>query len=119
MSTRNSIIDSLTSVVEKTLDRQDVPVSSHNVGQVTDKVVAAVAPVMVNATNNEPWYKSRIYWGLIAAGAGIVTSRFGFVLSGEDLQTLLDSGSDLITTVGLLYALYGRVVGAKKPPLGG
>jgi hypothetical protein len=87
---------------------------------VTEKVErhvdAQVNAVITNITNREPWYQSRIVIGLIvslamkaAAAAGIATDT----LDGDDLTTLIIA---LISVLGDLYAMYGRLVVAK--PLG-
>lgn len=81
-------------------------------------VVDAIRPTVENATNSEPWYRSRIYLGLIAAGIGIALSRFGIVVTGDDLDSIIGNFGTLVEVAGSLYALYGRIVGAHKKPLG-
>lgn len=125
-----TIVDSLIGAVfDKALDtlrKPSVPVSNAEAPQVAREVTAAIEPVITNAVNAEPWYKSRIYLGLIVAGIGAVAQHFGVQVSGSDLQLVTNSVPELIQLVGslgeivgLLYAAYGRIVGSRKPPLGG
>lgn len=114
-----SIFDILFERTSTVLRRGDVPMDNMDVPRVAREIAVDVTGVVTNATNAEPWYKSRIYWGLIAAALGVGLSRFGIIITGEDLQTLVELGTELITAFGVLYALYGRIVGSSKPPLGG
>ncbi|WP_172125303.1 hypothetical protein [Devosia sp. 919] len=102
-----------------------MPVSDAAAPHVAREITEAVKPVLVNATNSEPWYRSRIYIGLIAAGVGAVAQHFGVQISGADVQLVTNSipelvqlGGSIFEVLGLLYAAYGRVVGASKPALG-
>lgn len=116
-------------VFSRTLDtllKPSVPVSNAQAEQVAEQVTEAVKPVIENAVNAEPWYRSRIYIGLIVAGIGAIAQHFGVQISGADIQLISNSLPEIMQligslaeVVGLLYATYGRVVGASKPPLGG
>lgn len=116
-------------VFSRTLDtllKPSVPVSNEQAEQVAEQVTEAVKPVIENAVNAEPWYRSRIYIGLIVAGIGAIAQHFGVQISGADIQLISNSLPEIMQligslaeVVGLLYATYGRVVGASKPPLGG
>lgn len=109
----------------ETLKRPSVPVANADAPVVAAEVVETVKPVIENAVNAEPWWRSRIYLGLIAAGVGAVAQHFGVQISGADLRLITDSVPELVQLfgslleiVGLLYAAYGRIVGASKPALG-
>jgi hypothetical protein len=116
-------------VFDRTLEtvlKPSVPVPDSAAPQVAHEVTSAVKPIIENATNSEPWYKSRIYIGLIVAGVGAIAQHFGVQVSGSDLKLITDSVPELIQLVGsaaeligILYATYGRIVGASKPPIGG
>lgn len=108
-----------------TLTKPSVPVADAVAPQVAREIAEAVKPVLANATNSEPWYRSRIYIGLIAAGLGAIAQHFGVQISGADVQLVTDSIPELVQLggsaaeiLGLLYAAYGRWVGASKPALG-
>ena len=108
-----------------TLEKPSTPVANSEAREVAEKVTKAVAPVIENATNSEPWFRSRIYLGLILAGMGAIAQHFGVQISGADLQLISNSVPELVQLVGslaevagLLYAAYGRIVGASRAPLG-
>ena len=108
-----------------TLLKPEVPVSDVYAEKVAAQITKEVAPVVENATNSEPWYRSRIYLGLIAAGLGAIAQQFGVQVSGEDIQLVTNSVPEIVQAVGtimevagLLYAAYGRWVGSRKAPLG-
>lgn len=110
-----------TVIFREVLDRimkADVPVNNSQAREVAQKVTDAVAPVVVNASNAEPWYRSRIYWGLIVAGVGMVGSATGaYVIPGEEIDSIVTLILEGMEWAGLAYATYGRLVGAKKKPL--
>lgn len=115
-------------VFTRTLDtllKPSTPVNNSQAEHVAKQVTEAVKPVIENATNSEPWYRSRIYVGLIVAGIGAIAQHFGVNVSGADIQLVTSSIPELVQlvgslaeVVGLLYAAYGRIVGASKAPLG-
>lgn len=96
-----------------------VPVNRAEAQQVASEVTKEVAPIVVNATNSEDWWRSRVYIGLGAALLSFVTSKFlGFTVSETDLTEIINIVLMLIEAWGLFYAWYGRKVGATKKPLG-
>lgn len=115
-------------IFNRTLDtllKPEVPVPNAQAEKVAAQVARELTPVVTNATNAEPWYRSRIYIGLIAAGVGAIAQHFGVQVSGADIQLVTNSIPEVIQSLGtiaeaagLLYALYGRIVGAFKKPLG-
>lgn len=120
------LLDRIFQRTVETLVKPSVPVDDRVAPEVAERVTEAIKPVVTNAVNAEPWYKSRIYLGLITAGIGAVAQHFGVQVSGSDLQLITNSipelvqlGGSLLEILGLLYAAYGRIVGASKPPVGG
>lgn len=69
---------------------------------VTDRV----APIVANATNQEPWYQSRVKVGLIIMFAGWLAQRFGIDLG------INDADRDLITN--LVMAFGGSLAGVGR-----
>jgi len=54
------------------------------------------------------WYQSRTIWGaLIALGSGIA-ALYGYHITPQDQQTLIELLSGITTSIGGLIALYGR-----------
>ena len=108
-------------VFERVLDtvtKPSVPVASGAEREVAKAVAKEIAPVVVNATNSEPWHQSRIFRGLLAAVLGFLFSKLGLIVGDADIASLIDIVAALIEAGGLGYAWYGRVVGSTKKPLG-
>src|SRR5687767_2393843 len=95
-----TIADAIGSMIfKRTLDtllKPDTPVANGNAEKVAAQVTRDLAPVVTNATNSEPWYQSRIYIGLIAAGLGAVAQHFGVQISGADIQLLTNSVPEIV-----------------------
>lgn len=113
-----TIFDTVFDRVRDTLVRPDVPVNNTAANEVARQITAEVAPIVVNATNSEHWTQSRIFRGLLVAGIGYLGSKVGLVIGENDVAELIGIGSALFEAGGLLYAWYGRVVGASKKPIG-
>lgn len=103
----------------ETLLKPSTPVSEASAPEVAYKVTEAVKPIVENATNSEPWYKSRIYLGLLISGVGIFGSRFGINIPGSEIDSIVTIVLQVMEVGGLLFATYGRLVGTSKPPIGG
>ena len=104
--------------VLETVSKRTVPVTAGNEEAVAKAVTREIAPVVVNATNSEPWYQSRIFRGLLVAALGFLGTKIGLVIGEADVVELIEIGGALFEAGGLAYAWYGRVVGASKKPLG-
>jgi hypothetical protein len=119
MAIAETIFSTVFSKVFDTITRQDVPVQNQYADKIAAEVTKQVAPVVVNATNSEPWFRSRIFIGVGVAAVSFVTSRFlGFAVDETDFTDLTHIILMLIEAWGLFYAWYGRKVGATKKPLG-
>ena len=107
-------VETLAPIILKELLKGDAPVHPNNAQEVAKRAAEAAAPVLVNATNSEPWYQSRVTWGaLVSIGTGLAT-LFGFVIAPEDAEVILAVGAAGGTVVGGLVTLWGRWK-AKKP----
>lgn len=114
----STIFDSIFNRTKDVLTQDSVPVSNTVAPEVARQVAKAIAPVVENATNQEPWYRSRIYLGLITAAVGLIASKIGVTITQSDVSLVLENGGTIVEALGGLYALYGRIVGAMKKPLG-
>ncbi len=80
--------------------------------QVAYDAAKELAPVLVNLTNNEPWYQSRVTWGAVAAILGGLGTMAGLVAAGDWTPNLWVAA--LGSVGGGVGTIYGRWV-AKKP----
>lgn len=75
------------------------------------KVVAELAPVIAHATNNEPWYQSRVTIGSIVTIVASVATALGYTV---DVPTWTQLAILVVPPIaGAAYALWGRWVSTK------
>lgn len=89
-----------------------------DVAPVTAAVAAKVVPVVLSATNNEPWYQSRVTWGAIASITLPLLGVLGVTSDVVDADTLVAIGMAAGSAVGGLLTLYGRWRARKPLPIG-
>ncbi len=80
----------------------------------TPTAITEAAKVIVNQTNNEPWWQSRVTWGAIAAILGGLGTMAGLVAAGDWTPNLWVAA--LGSVGGGIGTIYGRW--AAKKPLG-
>lgn len=101
-----------------TVTRPSVPVTSGAEKAVAQAVAKEVAPIVVNAQNAEPWYQSRVILGALVAIISSIAGAVGIVIDEDTRQQFVTLIPVVVSTIGSIYALYGRIVGASKKPLG-
>lgn len=104
-----------TDILDEVLKRALKPATHQEVQrapQVAYEAAKELAPVLVNMTNNEPWYQSRMTWGAIAAILGGLSTMASLVAAGDWSMELWFAG--LSSVGGGIGTVYGRWV-AKKP----
>lgn len=108
-------------VIKRSIQDPQVPIDSHvppsiAAREVADQVIEEVrrSPEVQHATNNEPWYQSRVTWGAIISGAAGFAGAFGFAFSPEDVDVIVGAVTAAATIIGSAVTLYGRWK-AKKP----
>ncbi len=107
MSPRNGApINEATAIAEQAADIARV-----------NPTVQNIAAQVVNATNNEPWYQSRVTWGALVAGAAGVAGLFGVTIGDGERTVLVEGITAALSVVGAVTAIYGRWVARK--PIGG
>jgi hypothetical protein len=106
----NAIIDNL-------IRAPSVPVSRENSGVVKPEVREAVAqevgPVIDHLTNNEPFYRSRVWWGSVGSILGGAATIITMAVNGVPLS-FESYGPPAGAIWGGATALWGRY-GAHKP----
>lgn len=113
-----ALFENIRSRIQRKLQEPNVPVNDSVAGQVATQVAQEIVPVIENATNKEPWFRSRIYLGLITAVIGMALSQFGVVITSGDVNTFVTVGGEIIQALGVLYATYGRIIGSRSKPIG-
>lgn len=109
---REAIVDGVVAAANSSgndLDHKDVT-------SVAAKVATQVVPVVLNATNNEPWYQSRVTWGVILAAFFTILKPFTGTLPISEEQTadIVNALATAGQVVGFGLTLYGRWK-AKRP----
>lgn len=89
-------------------------VSDDDAPELAVEAAKAAAPIIAHATNNEPWYQSRVTIGALVSIATGVLALFGIVISPEDAATYTAMILAAGPVLGGLFTLYGRWK-AKKP----
>lgn len=101
--------------VDKAVARAGVPASSGAAPPIAAAVIRDILPEILNASNAEPWYQSRVIWGVLIAGAGTIVKPFvGEFLPADQVAAYADSAATAGQFVGLALALYGRLI-ARRP----
>lgn len=106
----NTAVQDIRKQVAAALDKADAnPYIS-----MSDAVATAVTPAILHATNNEPWYQSRVTWGAIVSIATGVLSALGVATDWIDPDQAIALGLGVGSVVGGAITLYGRWK-ARKP----
>lgn len=92
----------------------NIAIDHSAVRDVAQKITADVAPIIENATNAEPWYRSRVTLGALLAVLSGTLASFGYALPDELRGQILDIAIAAGPVIGGVLALWGRWV-AKKP----
>ncbi|MDR6953772.1 hypothetical protein J2X65_003135 [Ancylobacter sp. 3268] len=83
---------------------------------IATEVAKETAAVVINQTNNEPWYQSRVTLGAILAALAGILGLFGWAFPAEVQGKVIDLIVALGPVIGAALALYGRW--AARKPLG-
>jgi uncharacterized protein YcfJ len=103
-----------TAVIE-TVQRSDVDASPNAIAPIVNAVTAKIAPQIINATNQEPWYQSNVTWGsIVAIASPIVGQIVGHQFTAEEQAMVTATITAAGAAIGGAWALWGRWV-AKKP----
>ncbi|PZO78421.1 MAG: hypothetical protein DI629_12020 [Mesorhizobium amorphae] len=116
-------IEVLAPVVRQTIDKHlaAAPVDMMDASDIKAEVTREVAAVVVNQTNQEPWYQSRVTWGAIFAVGGGIAGIAGYSLTPEDQLTLVNQTVEVVKATGAIVAAVGGALAwygrwrAKKP----
>jgi hypothetical protein len=62
----------------------------------------------------KPWYQSRAVWGAIAALTATLIRASGHDPGVDGAQLLTDAALNIVTGLGALAALYGRIAATSR-----
>jgi hypothetical protein len=108
------IANLIAKAVSSAVSRPDVPASPAAIEPITREVIRQVQPQIEHLTNNEPWWASRVMWGVIVSVGSGLAAAAGFQLTGEDQAMAINLFMAAGTVVGGCITLYGRFR-ARKP----
>lgn len=100
------------------LSRQDIPSVQTHVETELNHQIEKVDAVVRNVTNQEPWWKSRVIWGLVVTAGMQIARALGQETGSIDEQSVVDWIMQAVSLVGAAYAFYGRVSAKNLKPLG-
>lgn len=89
------------------------PLPPHEPVKEAIKDALAKAPEVVNATNSEPWWQSRVVTGLI--GVLVMLAVQWGLIAAEDANTVVLQITTAVAGAAAVYALGGRLIRGLKP----
>lgn len=84
--------------------------------QTARQIAQDANPVLVNKTNAEPWYRSRVIQGLLITFVGSLARIFDLPIGGDETVLIVNGFAAAMEFGGIVWALYGRL--STKPPAG-
>lgn len=107
-----------TVIVDKVLTNMvkdpDVNLSKSGKEDIKAAVVKETTAVIMNQTNQEPWYQSRIIVGQYATLIVTVLGLLGYAIEPEFKEEIIGAVISVGALVNPLWTLYARIF-AKKP----
>lgn len=101
-------------VVDKITKDPQNDVSNASAVEIKNAVTKEVSAVVINQTNQEPWYQSRVIIGTGITVLASIAGLAGYSVAPEDAAALTQLVISGVTLVSGAFALYGRIF-AKKP----
>lgn len=59
--------------------------------------------------DSKPWWSSKTIWGAFVAVVAGLASEVGIQMSPDEVAQLGDSLTNVVTVIGGIWAIYGRV----------
>lgn len=114
MDARQKLENKIIGAVVSAVGNPAVPAQPGAVSPIVDAVTSRIVPEIISATNNEPWYRSRVTLGALLAAIAGVLGLFGYAFPAEAQGKVIDLIIALGPLIGAAITLYGRWA-AKKP----
>lgn len=116
MDARQKLENKIIGAVVSAVGNPAVPAQPGAVSPIVDAVTSRIVPEIISATNNEPWYRSRVTLGALLAAIAGVLGLFGYAFPLEAQGKVIDFILALGPLIGAALTLYGRW--AAKRPIG-
>lgn len=92
----------------------NTPLTQAEAAPVTKAIITEILPPVLHATNNEPWYQSRVTWGALGAIVLPILGVIGVTSDVIDMDTFVGLGIAAGTVFSGIVTLWGRWK-ARKP----
>ena len=81
---------------------------------IAGQIEAAIRPIIAHATNGEPFWRSRVFWGAMLSLATPLLALAGVTLEPDEREAVVTTVLLVPPVAGALVALWGRF-GATRP----
>lgn len=112
--TVKAIQSQVDTAVKKTIADPSVPAAPEAAPAIIDAVMNKIIPTVLHATNQEPWYQSRVFWSAVLSIIVAICGLFGLTVDADAQSKILSLIMAIIPAVSAGIALYSRYF-AKKP----
>lgn len=116
MDARKQIESQIAGAVVEAVKSPETNATMSDAKPIADAVAAEVVPVVINQTNQEPWYQSNVTLGALLIVVTRLLAHFGYAIPQELHGPILDLIIAFGPYVGGAWVLFGRWVASK--PLG-
>lgn len=116
MDARTQIESQIAGAVVEAAKSTDNAMTMKDAKSVSEIVAAEVAPIVVNQTNQEPWYQSNVTMGALLIIITRLLAHYGYAIPQELHGPILDLIIAFGPYVGGAWVLFGRWIASK--PLG-
>lgn len=110
----SSLKTDLTKVIADTVNQPNVPANQDAVKPLTEAVMAEVQPRIDHLTSQEPWYLSRVVWGVVIVVISQIVKFTGHEIPPEYHGVIITELVRLGPAIGAALAFWGSRF-SKKP----
>lgn len=106
--------------IARAIDDPAIPVRSDAApvasSRIASQIEEVVRPIVAHATNQEPFYRSRVFWGATLSLATPILALAGVSIDPEQQEAIVTTVLLVPPVIGGLTALYGRFAAVR--PIG-
>ncbi|KAA0970324.1 hypothetical protein FPY71_07305 [Aureimonas fodinaquatilis] len=118
MKTDTRVVAAIDKALNSAVASSHINLTSTDATAVRDRLINEVAPTVINLTNNEPLWQSRVLWGALLSAIGGTAALIGYPLSAEYQNRVLETIMLWVMVGGLVsgpaLTWWGRLR-ARKP----